>query len=85
MGTASSGIYGHIRGWDIGARVDCDPSTPDQNTDEVTVTLTGGSSAPRGTGMIFRASRDNEGGFFLEFSDTSIVREAARRLLGLGQ
>ncbi len=83
MGTASSGIYGHIRGYDIGARVDCDPSTEDQNIDEVSVILTGGSTGPFGAGLIFHAYRDEKGEFHLELAKSDIVREAARKLLGL--
>ena len=41
-GSKNSGISGHIRGWDIGARVSCD--VDDQGRDVVYVTLTGGSS-----------------------------------------
>lgn len=41
MGSAKSGMVGHVRGWDIGARVDLD----DRNgKDVVTITLTGGSN-----------------------------------------
>ena len=43
MGTEASGISGHIRGWDIGARVSV--SVNDQGEDEVRVRLTGGSGS----------------------------------------
>ena len=42
MGSKASGIQGHIRGWDVGARVSC---YYDESLDEdrVRVTLTNGS------------------------------------------
>jgi len=41
QGTPSSGIEGHIRGWNIGVRVYC--FVDDDGKDAVRVTLTGGS------------------------------------------
>ena len=45
MGTKSSGIYGHIRGWDIGAEINM---MYDEKTDSdiCQITVTGGSNAP---------------------------------------
>lgn len=45
MGTKDSGIYGHIRGWNIGARVTVDCI---DGVDIVSVFKTGGSSNPNG-------------------------------------
>ena len=42
MGTKSSGIEGHIRGWDIGARVHCHVN--DKGQDVVSVSITKGSN-----------------------------------------
>lgn len=42
QGTTKSGIKGHIRGWDIGVRVDCFPDK--DGNDTCTVILTGGSN-----------------------------------------
>ena len=45
MGSASSGISGHVRGWDVGARVEVD----DENgQDVVRVYRTGGSNGGSG-------------------------------------
>lgn len=42
QGTKNSGIQGHIRGWNVGARVFC--SVNDDGKDEVTLILTSGSN-----------------------------------------
>lgn len=42
-GTKSSGLTGHIRGWNIGARVEVSYNA-DLDRDEVRVSLTGGSN-----------------------------------------
>lgn len=42
MGSAGSGIEGHIRGWHIGARVYC--YVDEQGNDCVSVSITSGSS-----------------------------------------
>lgn len=42
MGTKDSGIFGHIRGWSVGARVIM--SVDEDGKDICTVYLTGGSS-----------------------------------------
>jgi len=44
QGTASSGMYGHIRGWHIGASVVCYEN--EKGEDCVRVQLTGGSMNP---------------------------------------
>ena len=44
MGTAKSGMYGHIRGWHLGVRVTMD--IDEDGKDTCTVILTGGSSNP---------------------------------------
>ena len=44
-GTKDSGIYGHIRGWHVGARVDVDAI--EDALDEVIVQITGGSAGFR--------------------------------------
>ena len=44
MGTASSGIRGHIRGWHIGVEVECHPDPKNQGYDVCEVWRTGGSS-----------------------------------------
>ena len=49
MGTPNSGIYGHVRGWDIGARVDCAVDT--DGNDIVTVRITRGSNR-YGSGLV---------------------------------
>lgn len=41
MGTPESGMWAHIRGWNIGCRVDC--FVDDEGEDVVSVSLTGGS------------------------------------------
>ena len=41
-GTKASGIRGHIRGWNIGARVTC--FVDDDGKDSVMVSITGGSN-----------------------------------------
>jgi len=44
QGSKGSGIEGHIRGWDIGARVIC--YVDDNGNDAIRITLTGGSNRP---------------------------------------
>ena len=44
-GSAKSGISGHIRGWDIGCRVDC--FVDENGEDKVQIILTAGSSRHR--------------------------------------
>lgn len=44
MGTASSGIWGHIRGWNIGVEVDCHPDPTSPEYDVCDVYETGGST-----------------------------------------
>jgi len=47
QGTNASGIVGHIRGWNIGARIEC--FVDSEGKDAVKVTLTGGSRNPSPT------------------------------------
>ena len=42
MGTPSSGIHGHVRGWDIGASVRC--YVDEEGRDVVSVSITHGSN-----------------------------------------
>ena len=44
LGTLTSGLQAHIRGWDIGVKVFC--ATNAAGKDEITVWRTGGSNAP---------------------------------------
>lgn len=60
MGTAKSGISGHIRGWNVGVRVYM--GVDDEGNDVATVFLTGGSNgrcAPKILGNF--TSKDLEG------------------------
>ena len=50
QGTEKSGIYGHIRGWNIGAYVSVDVN--DNGEDEVTIELSSGSNADVKSEMI---------------------------------
>lgn len=56
QGHANTGITGHIRGWNIGARVDM--SVDEAGNDVVRVFKTGGSSDPHGT-LIAEFSADD--------------------------
>lgn len=60
MGTKSSGIDGHIRGWNIGAKVYCQYNEK-TGKDEVTVYITGGSNRSGYDSMIGVWSRNDEG------------------------
>lgn len=55
-GTAESGIVGHVRGWDIGAKVVCHVN--EQGDDEVLVYRTGGSHEYTGSELIARFTAD---------------------------
>lgn len=46
-GTKDSGIYGHIRGWNVGVRVDVDHDA-DKGQDIAVVRATGGSNGSAG-------------------------------------
>ena len=62
-GSAASGIYGHIRGWHIGARVDVDARTVGSDLDVVRVELTGGSTESESRSLtLFRANELPQGG-----------------------
>lgn len=50
QGTEESGISGHIRGWDIGIRVNCFVNK--EGEDECTVFLTGGSNGMQTSKLI---------------------------------
>lgn len=67
QGSKASGIGGHIRGWDIGARVLC--YVDDSGNDKVIVTITGGSNNS--------SSQKNLGTFKVKYNKqgaTKIVR-----------
>lgn len=59
-GTPNSGISSHVRGWDIGIRVDV---TADGPTDKVNVSLTGGSNYPSSVSLftVSDSNRDLDG------------------------
>ena len=42
QGTKNSGLYGHVRGWNLGALVSVDYNKETEQ-DEITISLTGGS------------------------------------------
>ena len=52
MGTASSGMTGHIRGWNLGARVELDVD-PVTGADRLMVYLTTGSNGGRPDNLIW--------------------------------
>ena len=61
MGTKSSGISGHLRGWNIGARVFVGYNE-DKDRDEVTISITHGSNGAgysKGLGT-FRLGKKNK-------------------------
>lgn len=52
MGTASSGITGHVRGWNIGGEVQMSSRMGEESdADTCVMTLTGGSSGQRNLGV----------------------------------
>ena len=57
MGSAKSGITGHIRGWNIGARVSC---YVQDGIDIVAVELTGGNGGAHSTESVGRWRLDAE-------------------------
>ena len=58
MGTASSGMSGHVRGWSLGARVEMD--TDSEGRDRLTVYRTGGSNGmSRDTREIYTETADD--------------------------
>lgn len=59
LGSANSGIWGHVRGWRLGARVEIDPGV-DPDRDEVTIYVTGGS-AGFGSYLLATVSETPEG------------------------
>jgi hypothetical protein len=50
MGTPNSGLSGHIRGWDVGVRVDC--AVEDNDEDVIRVFRTAGSNGGRSDELI---------------------------------
>lgn len=58
QGNARSGISGHIRGWNVGARIEC--RVDDDGRDVVTVYRTGGSNGRTAERLIvqFASRRD---------------------------
>lgn len=52
QGTKRSGVYGNIRGWNIGAAVEVFPDPTDDDLDCVRVHITGGSNQPLGLTLI---------------------------------
>jgi len=50
QGTKSSGIQGHIRGWNVGGRIVCDVNDDDE--DVVRLYLTGGSRGHKSDKLI---------------------------------
>jgi hypothetical protein len=62
QGTAKSGLYGHIRGWDVGAVVNC--FVNDKGEDVVEIVLTSGSNGrgrPNHLGSFKREDLDKPG------------------------
>ena len=57
MGTPNSGIQAHIRGWNVGARIQASTDPDDQKLDRIEVYQTGGSHSPRGPLLL--TIRDN--------------------------
>lgn len=55
LGSKSSGIQGHIRGWNIGARIQCFVNS--KGEDMVQVWITPGSNGAGREHMIFSGSR----------------------------
>ena len=82
MGTASSGITGHIRGWNVGAHVDCRPNV-DTDRDVVEIGLSGGSNYPseRRLAVLYGALDEHGRETVLVLADTPEVVAAARALI----
>jgi hypothetical protein len=57
MGTKNSGLSGHIRGWDVGARVTMRWNELKEE-DEVSIELTGGSNGGRSVNLGTFTHRD---------------------------
>lgn len=55
IGSKASGIEGHIRGWNIGARVVC---SHENGRDVVRVYCTGGSNSPGGGTLVAELAED---------------------------
>lgn len=60
QGSEKSGIWGHVRGWDHGARVEC--FLDGEGHDITVVSVTGGSGyGGTGTGPLVRVTQDGKG------------------------
>ena len=57
LGNKKSGLSGHIRGWDVGARVTMRYNEL-KDEDEITIELTGGSSGGRSVNLGTFTHRD---------------------------
>lgn len=55
-GTKNSGMFAHIRGWNIGVRVELDYD--EEEGDVVKIFLTGGSNSPSGEQLIEISERE---------------------------
>jgi hypothetical protein len=66
MGTKSSGIYGHVRGWDLGARVDMDFCEIIED-DYLTLRITGGSNGQKASKNYPQYCRDRYTGELIEW------------------
>ena len=64
MGTPKSGIWGHIRGWSVGCRVEC--RVRDDGKDEVLVYRTNGSNG--GGGQLIAKIIEGEETIITDFS-----------------
>ena len=72
QGGKSSGISGHLRGWNIGARVIVAPQGENPEVDEVAILKTGGSSGSTSSGYIAGYSRTElTAGILKEFLDAA--------------
>jgi hypothetical protein len=75
-------MYGHIRGWDLGAEVELRAAPGDPEMDCVCLTITSGSNGgPKVPLADLIQTTPEEGGFVLRLCDVPTVREAAKRLL----
>tara|TARA_Y100000310_G_scaffold108845_1_gene107224 strand:+ start:285 stop:503 length:219 start_codon:yes stop_codon:yes gene_type:complete len=49
LGTKSSGLWGHLRGWNVGVKVDLSHT---EEGDKITIWKTGGSNSPSTTELL---------------------------------
>ena len=78
QGSEASGVHGHIRGWNVGGRVEVYDR---DGRDVVEVAATGGSNAAFSSVTIAEIMR-GEDGPEITLMDRPEVRDAAQRLLG---